>query len=68
MTFMCRGLFPACVSVYHEQIVPRRSEVGVEPLELDLKTVVRHHVDAGTQTLTLWRAAELLTSELPPVP
>ena len=63
MTFMCIGFFPACVSVCHEQIVPRRSEVGV-----DLKTVVSHHVDAGTQALTLWRAAELLTTESPPVP
>lgn len=33
MTLMCIGLFPECVSVCHEQIVPRRSEVGVEPPE-----------------------------------
>lgn len=47
---MCVDVFPACKSVHHVCIVHRDQKRASDLLELELQTVLSHHVDAGNQT------------------
>lgn len=48
--FMCVDVFPACKSMYHICIFHRDQKRASDLLELELETVLSHHVDAGNQT------------------
>lgn len=59
---MCTGVWPVCMSVSHVLIGAHGCQDVLEPLELQLQSVVSHHMDAGTEHRSSRRAARALNS------
>lgn len=67
MYFICKYILPACMFVYHMN-AQESQETTTDPLELELGTVVRGYVGAGTQLKSSARAASVLTIVRSPQP
>lgn len=50
--YMCMGVLPACLYVYHVHSMPEAA-IRFPWDRLELQTAVSHPVDAGSQTLLL---------------
>lgn len=51
--FYVYGYLLACTSMHHMCVLP--SEEGLDPLELEIQTLVSHHLGAKNQSQVLWK-------------
>lgn len=54
--FLCPNVLPACMSVQS----PQKQKTALDPPELELQTVVSHHVGPGKQTSVLCKSNQVL--------
>jgi hypothetical protein len=55
---MCAGVLPACTSVPSACSALPKQEEDVESLELEVQTVVSHHLDTENQIRVLWKSSQ----------
>lgn len=60
----CMYVYVLHVCLYTTCLVPEKAEQSVDPLELELQTLVSHHIGAGTQPGPLL----MLLTSAPPQP
>lgn len=55
---LCLSVLSACMYVCEQLALPKRSEDGLDLLELKLEAVVNHYVVAGNGTQVLWMSSK----------
>jgi hypothetical protein len=54
---MCMGILFAHMSMHCLSVVPAETEEGLEPLELELQTIVSYHVGSENRTPLFWKSS-----------